>query len=191
MKKTLLLLALTVATFTATAQIESGLRSGFTLSGSSNSMSEFPSSKSSIGWRLGYALEYNLSEHFYMGSGVVQTVKGSAKTADWSIGMKYWYLQVPINIGGRVALNRQDTYLFGQAGPYVSYAVSTSKYDIFGYGRIAGEKFDWGFGAKAGVEFGDLQVHVGYDLGMANVWKYALDENVKHRSFFIGLTSFF
>ena len=136
-------------------------------------------------------MEYNLSECFYIGSGIVQTVKGSAKTADLSIGLKYWYLQVPLNVGGRIALNRQDTYLFGQVGPYVSYAVSTSKYDIFGYGRIAGEKFDWGFDAKAGVEFGDLQVHIGYDLGMANVWKYALDENVKHRSFFIGLTSFF
>lgn len=191
MKKALLLLALTVATFTATAQIESGLRSGFTLSGSFNSMSKIPDAKSSIGWRVGYALEYNLSEHFYVGSGIVQTVKGLGKMEGLSVGIKYYYLQVPLNIGGRVALNRQDTYLFGQAGPYVSYAVSTSKYDIFGYGRIAGEKFDWGFGAKAGVEFGDLQVHIGYDLGMANVWKYALDENVKHRSFFIGLTSFF
>ncbi len=191
MKKILLLLALTIVTITATAQIESGLRSGFTLSGSSNSMSEFPGSKSSIGWRLGYALEYNLSEHFYIGSGIVQTVKGSAKTADLSIGMKYWYLQVPLNVGGRIALNRQDTYLFGQVGPYVSYAVSTSRYDVFGYGRIAGEKFDWGLDAKAGVEISDLQIHIGYDLGMANVWKYAVNENVKHRSFFVGITSLF
>ena len=191
MKKTLLFLSLIIVTITATAQVEAGLRSGFTLSGSFNSMSELPGSKSSIGYRLGYAMEYNLSERFYIGSGVVQTLKGSAKTADFSVGLKYWYLQVPLNIGGRIALNRQDTYLFGQVGPYVSYAVAASKYDVFGYGRITGEKFDWGFDAKAGVEFGDLQIHVGYDLGMANVWKYALNENVKHRSVFIGLTSFF
>ena len=45
--------------------------------------------------------------------------------------------------------------------------------------------------AKAGVEISDLQIHIGYDLGMANVWKYAVNENVKHRSFFVGITSLF
>jgi len=90
MKKTLLLIALTVATFTATAQIESGIRSGFTLSGSSNSMTEIPDAKSSIGWRVGYALEYNLSEHFYVGSGIVQTVKGLGKMEGLSVGLKYY-----------------------------------------------------------------------------------------------------
>lgn len=186
MKKTLLLLILVFGAFSATAQIESGLRGGFTISGSLNSMTELPGSKSSIGWRLGYNMEYNISECFYIASGIEQTTKGVVFEGE-DTPLKYYYMQIPLNVGGRIPLV-ENTYLFGQAGAYAAYAVATTKYNIFGLGQISGEKFDWGVNAKVGVEFGNYQIHVGYDLGMGKAWKYALNENVKHRSIYLGLT---
>ena len=186
MKKILLLLAFFVVAFTTTAQIETGLRSGLTISGSLNSMTEVGKSESLIGWRFGYAMEYNLSERIYIGSGIETATKG-ARIDGFQVPLRYYYVQVPLNIGGRIPLV-ENTYLFGQLGAYASYALFTTKYNVFGYGQISGEKFDWGFDAKVGVEFSGYQIHIGYDLGMRKVWKYALSENVKHRSISLGLT---
>lgn len=182
MKKILLLLALFVVAFTTTAQIEPGLRSGFTVGGSLNFMTEIGDDKPLIGWKFGYDMEYNLSEKFYIGSGILATTKGN-RIDKKQVPLKYYYVQIPLNLGGRIPLV-ENTYLFGHAGAYASYAILTSGY-------VGGEKFDWGFDAKIGVEFKFCQIHLGYDLGMSKVWKYSLSENVKHRSINLGLTFMF
>lgn len=189
MKKILLLLALFVVAFTTTAQIEPGLRSGFTAGGSLNFMTEIGEGKPLVAWKFGYDMEYNLSEKFYLGSGILSTTKG-AHIDGFQVPLRYYYVQVPLNIGGRIPLV-ENTYLFGQLGAYAAYAIFTTKYNVFGYGQISGEKFDWGFDAKIGVEFKFCQIHLGYDLGMSKVWKYSLSENVKHRSINLGLTFMF
>ena len=190
MKKLLLTFALLVVAMTGTAQIESGVRSGFSISGSVNSMTNLDADKMMFGYRLGYTFDYNFSELFYLGTGLEQTLKGTAFD-DGSTPLRYFNLQLPVNVGGRLPLGKKNTYLFAQAGPYVSYAFFTTKYNIFGYGEIEGERFDWGLGVKAGVEFKYIQIHLGYDFGLAKVWKYAHDDNVRNNSFYFGMSFMF
>ena len=190
MKKLLLTFALLVVAMTGTAQVESGFRSGFSISGSVNSMTNLEADKMMFGYRLGYTLDYNFSELFYLGTGLEQTLKGTAFD-DGSTPLRYYNLQLPVNVGGRLPLGKKNTYLFAQAGPYVSYVFVTPKYNIFGYGEIEGERFDWGLGVKAGVEFKNIQIHLGYDFGLAKVWKYALDDNVRNNSFYFGMSFMF
>ena len=202
MKKLLLTFALLVVAMTGTAQIESGFRSGFSISGSVNSMTNLDADKMMFGYRLGYTLDYNFSELFYLGTGLEQTLKGGVVNVsqllgdftafdDGSTPFRYYNLQLPINVGGRLPLGKKNTYLFAQAGPYVSYVFVTNKYNIFGYGEIEGERFDWGLGVKAGVEFKYIQIHLGYDFGLAKVWNYAHDDNVRNNSFYFGMSFMF
>lgn len=55
--------------------------------------------------------------------------------------------QVPLNIGGRIPLGG-NTYIFGQAGPYVSYAV------VGGYEYGMKEIFNGGDGKNRTIVFG-------------------------------------
>ena len=50
---------------------------------------------------------------------------------------------------------------------------------------IKGENFDWGFNGKIGVEFSQIQLFCGYELGMKEVWIWP--ENAKNRSIVFGV----
>ena len=53
------------------------------------------------------------------------------------------------------------------------------------YIGIKGENFDWGFNGKIGVEFSQIQLFCGYELGMKEVWIWP--ENAKNRSIVFGV----
>jgi hypothetical protein len=89
-------------------------------------------------------------------------------------------IELPINLQYGQMFGKTNVYV--QAGPYVSFMLG---------GRINGDndtyksvndefkfqKFEFGLGAGAGVEFGKYQVSAKYDFGLTHVGKKTLNYN--------------
>lgn len=195
MRKFFLLVVMAITAITASAQIEKGLRMGMTVNGLSSTYSDVSGVSSSMGFGVGYVAEYNFNENLYLGTGVQYDFRGAKFKSVEYMGQQLplveegsvnsQHIMVPVNIGGRVAL-ADNTYIFGQAGPYASLATKKS-YIAVGKEELKSESFDWGFNAKAGVEFNNIQIYGGYELGMAEVWK----KDGKNRSIVFGAAYMF
>lgn len=200
MRKILLLAVMAITALTASAQIEKGLRSGMTLTGSISNYSGIDGASNSLGFGAGYIMEYNLSENLYIGSGLQFGLRGAKMKSTEYMGQKVqlaeesdvrsYNLILPVNIGGRVAV-ADNTYIFGQAGPYVSYAAKTGGIEIALLGgkkdEIKCKAFDFGINAKAGVEFKNIQIYGGYEYGLSEVW----EKDGKNRSIVFGAAYMF
>ena len=190
MKKFILMAIMAVLTLTASAQIEKGIRYGLTFTGSMSKYSELPDAENTFGYGGGLILEYNFTPNVYLGSGLQFGLRGSKvntlNVASLSVpldsSLKSYNLIIPVNAGGRVNLS-ESVALFGQAGPYASFAVKKAELKILGYGTIEGENFDWGFNGKVGIEFGDFQVFGEYEMGMKKIWP----GDAKNRSIVFGV----
>lgn len=190
MKKFFMMAVMTVLSITASAQVEKGMRYGITFTGTMSKYSELPDAENTFDYGLGLVLEYNLTPNVYLGSGLefglrgtkVQTldVVGQSVLADGSL--KSYNLIIPANVGGRVNLS-DKVAIFGQVGPYASLAFKKAELQILGYGTIEGENFDWGFNGKIGVEFCQIQLFGGYELGMKEIWS----GGAKNRSIVFGI----
>mgnify|MGYP003403069671 FL=1 len=190
MKKFFMMAVMTVLTITASAQVEKGMRYGLTFTGTMSKYSELPNAENTFGYGGGFILEYNFTPNVYLGSGLefglrgtkVQTLDVAGKTFLVDYSLKSYNLIIPVNIGGRVNLSK-NVALFAQVGPYASYAIKKAELEILGYSTICGENFDWGFNGKIGIEFSQIQLFGGYELGMKEVWP----EEAKNRSIVFGV----
>lgn len=191
MKKFFMMAVMTVLTITASAQVEKRMRYGITYTGTMSKYSELPNTENTFGYGGGFILEYNFTPNVYLGSGLefglrgtkIQTldVAGQSVLADASL--KSYNLIIPANVGGRVNLS-DKVAIFGQIGPYASFAFKKAELQILGYGTIEGENFDWGFNGKIGVEFCQIQLFGGYELGMKEIWP----DGAKNRSIVFGVS---
>lgn len=190
MKKFFLMAVMVVFTFTASAQVEKGMRFGITFTGSMSKYSDFPNAENTFCYGGGLILEYNFTPNVYLGSGLQFGLRGSKVKALYVAGqsipfdssLKSYNMVIPINIGGRINLS-DNIALFAQVGPYASFAVKKQEVQILGYGTIKGENFDWGLNGKVGVEFSQFQAFGGYELGMKEVWP----GDAKNRSIVFGI----
>jgi len=122
-------------------------------------------------------MRFNLQEDF------------SGETLEISETVNINYLQMPINAQLSFGVGENARILL-QAGPYLGFALNGSRKgkDInwdwrpgqdmiidfdesieFGSGDEEMRRFDLGLGFGAGVQFGRLQVGIGYNLGLANL----------------------
>lgn len=200
MRKIFLLAVMAICTITASAQVEKGLRSGMTLTGSISNYSGIDGASNSLGFGGGYIVEYNLNKNLYIGSGLQFGLRGAKMKSFEYMGQKValnkesdvrsYNIILPVNIGGRVSV-ADNTHIFAQAGPYVSYAAKTGGIEVALLGgrkdNVKCEAFDYGINAKAGVEFNNIQIYGGYELGMAEVWK----KDGKNRSIVFGAAYMF
>jgi opacity protein-like surface antigen len=192
MKKFFMMAVMTVLTMTASAQVEKGMRYGITFTGTMSKYSELPDAGNTFGYGGGFILEYNFTPNVYLGSEVQFGLRGSkAKKLEFGGqpvipdgSLKSYNLIIPVNIGGRVNLS-DNVALFGQVGPYASFAIKKAELQLLDISTIKGESFDWGFNGKIGVEFSQIQLFGGYELGMKEVWIWP--ENSKNRSFVFGV----
>lgn len=192
MKKFFMMAVMTVLTITASAQVEKGMRYGITFTGTMSKYSELPNTENTFGYGGGFILEYNFTPNVYLGSGLEFGLRGT-KVKKLEFGgqpvipdgsLKSYNLIIPVNIGGRVNLS-DNVALFGQVGPYASFAIKKAELQLLDISTIKGESFDWGFNGKIGVEFSQIQLFGGYGLGMKEVWIWP--ENSKNRSFVFGV----
>lgn len=162
---------------------------------------------SRIGFHAGVKAELGLSQEAsgaYMDFAALLTLKGAKIDAGSlaSFKMNPYYLEVPIHIGYKYAVN-DDFALFGSAGPYIAVGLfgkfkakvdgdlvdleefggNSMSEDIFGDDGL--KRFDFGLGLKAGVEFSKkYQVAISYDFGLVEVAK---DLGMKNRNLMLSL----
>lgn len=194
MKKIIMMAVMAVLTLTATAQVEKGMRYGISFTGSLSKYTETHGADNIFGYGGGVSLEYNFTPNVYIGTGLQFGIRGTKLTSLDVAGqnvslngsLKSYNIGIPVNVGGRMNLSNSFA-LFGQVGPYVSYAIKKPEVQVLGYGIIKGEGFDWGFNGKIGVEFAQFQVYGGYELGMNEVWT----GGAKNRSILFGIAYMF
>lgn len=146
-----------------------------------------------IGFNVGVTADYAITENIYLLTGLEFTTKG-AKYSDilmeeleevvkGDLTFNPMYLQLPIHIGYKYALNDAVT-LVAQAGPYFAVGVGgkatakatilgkeiKDKANIFGSGDedLDYKRFDFGLGLAFGVEYQKFNVKAGYDFGLVN-----------------------
>ena len=149
------------------------------------------------GFQVGVVGEYAISDAFAIQPGIVFATQGArVKYSDTWAGEKEEfkasltlnYIQVPINAQYKLDLGGAKLLL--QAGPYLglgiggkakieeTYGGETKKDDYkikFGSGTpdedttYVDNAFDFGLGIGAGLQFSNIQVGLGYNLGLANM----------------------
>ena len=152
MKKFFMMAVMTVLTITASAQVEKGMRYGITFTGTMSKYSELPNTENTFGYGGGFILEYNFTPNVYLGSGLEFGLRGTkAKKLEFGGqpvipdgSLKSYNLIIPVNIGGRVNLS-DNVALFGQVGPYASFAIKKAELQLLDISTLKGESFDWGF----------------------------------------------
>lgn len=161
----------------AQAQFKFGARAGFnmtTLAGDIENANFKP------GFQVGVVGDCSISEAFAIQPGLVFSTLGcTGKEKGVKSTINLNYLQLPVNVHYKVDLG--GTKLFLQAGPYLGYGLggkwimkgvgaSISETIKMGNGDDASYKaIDFGVGAGAGLQFGNLQATVGYNIGLADI----------------------
>ena len=199
MKKRILFLLVAVLTASyAYAQVSIGARAGLNLTniyqkdeqGKMKGLDWIP------GFQIGVVADYPLLEDISIQPSILfatQGAKSETKVSGYKAKVTFnlHYIQVPIN------LQYKRDFLLLQAGPYIGYgiggklkaeisqgttSISNSEKIKFGNGDDADFKaLDFGFGLGAGLQFGNLQAVLGYNLGLVK-----LDPDVNAKN--IGLT---
>ena len=168
-----------------------GVKAGMNLSNFSGS--GVSDSDAKIGFNVGVTMDYAFSQELYLMTALEFTMKGGKSEGSISYGgvsfegketSNPMYLQIPVHIGYKFAI-AENTNLVLHAGPYVAYGIA-GKYKLEGkasVGDASGEikpetdffgddmfnRFDFGLGLGVGVEFGQFNIGLGYDLGVVNI----------------------
>ena len=177
-KKVLVALAVVALTVGyAQAQFKFGARGGINLS---NMKFEYDGTTESYkmkpGIQIGAVAEYGLSETLFLQPGFLFAQQGCKIEEDGETGsITLNYIQIPVNLQFKVDV--ENTLLLLQAGLYGGFGIGGKfKYEgvsvdvEFGSGKSADFKtFDFGLGIGAGIQFSNMQVGIGYNLGLANI----------------------
>ena len=164
------------------AQIHIGIKGGLNfMNFSLKNAGDELTFNNSTGWQIGALLQVGIP---VVGLGVqpelLYTVK-KAKVDDVSSSIHYF--EVPLNVqwGFKVLFLRP----YVMAGPYFGYAVDFNG-DVFN-SQI--DRFVWGIGLGAGIEFRKLQLGARYSWGLQNV--RVRDFELKNNMFTLSLAVLF
>lgn len=183
-KKIYAIMLAVIFTASVQAQFTFGVRGGFNLTNMDESGEGIsPDTKMKPGFQVGIVGDYAVNESFSIQPALLFATQGCnwdfelfGTKVETSINLNY--LQVPVNAQYKLDLGNAKPFL--QAGPYVGYALSgkiKAKADgfkndekiEFGNGEDDMNPFDFGLGFGAGVQFENIQVGLGYNLGLANL----------------------
>ena len=197
MKKFFAVAILALATLSMNAQDFKKFRFG---PAAGMNISKIGAASSKIGFNIGARAEYNFSDNFYLGSGLLFTQKGFKETAEAqgykaTVKANPFYIEIPINAGYRYNFSEKFS-LFGEVGPYIGIGIAgkyketletptdtqSASVNFF----PGGKRFDFGIGFAAGCEFSKFQVRVGYELGLTKV----LGDG-KNKNLFVGVAYMF
>jgi len=136
--------------------------------------------KQKLGYHLGAGIEFSLAESFALETGLMVQTAGFATEEILGIksSINLLYITVPILAKPKFSLN-EKTNIFLVAGPYLGYGLSAKAVFKFAgeresedieWGDEGLDRLDYGVNIGAGVELlGNLQIGVGYALGLANL----------------------
>jgi hypothetical protein len=189
------LLFITVNVRAQDMPVRFGVKAGVNLSNFTGDL--YQDAKNRVGFNAGITMDYAFTENWYLMTGLEFTTKGAKAVFTESIPgvasaketykMSPSYLELPIHAGYKLGLS-ESTNLVLHAGPYLAYGLGGKvKYDgksvsengvsqasaesnFFGKDGMA-NRFDFGLGIGAGLEFGNIGVDLGYDFGLVNITK--------------------
>lgn len=136
-----------------------------------------------VGFHAGVKGEWVFSQKvpgLYLDFGALLTTKGGKMDAEiedtgepTTLKLQPYYLEIPVHVGYKHAFTDKFA-IFGNVGPYFGIGLfgkmkaAGESIDYFGDGAF--DRFDFGLGLKAGVEFSQkYQLSIGYDWGLVNV----------------------
>ena len=199
MKKLFLFVALATMTLCVSAQEMKKFRFGPSVGLNVATMNLEQDHSSKIGFNIGAIAEYNFTDNFFLASGLKYSMKGVTweKVMPNGADLKAnpGYLEIPIHGGARYCINDKFN-IFAEFGPYFAVGVS-GKYKADGYseyvegfydeaqGDLQGKRFDFGLGFVVGAEYSNIQLRIGYDLGLIGV--FDVSNSAKNRNLFINV----
>ena len=191
MKKFFLTLAVACFALTASAQEKGDFRFGVTAGMNVSNITDMEMD-SRIGFHVGAKAEYNITDNLYGNAALLFSQKGNKKEeGSIEATSNPGYLELPIHIGYRFKMGDKVS-IFGETGPYFAYGIcgkdklegtGVADYDVkfFDYDNV--NKFDFGCGVKAGVEYANFQIGLGYEYGITKV--FDIDDVKPHNSNFM------
>lgn len=181
MKKLVIIFLGVVFGLQVNAQLTFGPRAGLNLA---SIVGDNEDAKMKIGFQVGGAANYEISDMFSLQPGLLLSMKGVTDDLDEDEGkssMSLGYLEIPVN----AVANFSGFQVF--AGPYVGlglFGKSKWEYDgesndtdiqfVSDYKDVDDDKFglkrlDFGINAGLGYKMDALQIQAGYGLGLANM----------------------
>lgn len=179
MKKFLMTLAVACFALTASAQEKGDFRFGVTAGMNVSNITDMEMD-SRIGFHVGAKAEYNITDNLYGNAALLFSQKGNKNEEDGKkLTQNPGYLELPIHIGYRFKMGDKVS-IFGEIGPYFAYGIcGKSKVEFLGLEEDVKffddddvNKFDFGWGVKAGVEYAKFQISLGYEHGITEVFDY-------------------
>ncbi|MDR0393560.1 MAG: PorT family protein [Tannerella sp.] len=175
LRKVLVVIAVAILTVgSAQAQFKFGVRAGFNLTNLSFDQESGSLIRSDTkfkpGFQIGAVGDYSFGESFAIQPALVFATQGCA-IKDSGETENLYYLQLPINAQYKLDLGKMKLLL--QAGPYLGYGLG-GKYEgediTMGGGDDADYKaLDFGVGVGAGLQFGNIQAALGYNIGIIDI----------------------
>ena len=176
MKKFLMTLAVACFALTASAQEKGDFRFGVTAGMNVSNITDMDMD-SRIGFHVGAKAEY--TDNLYGSAALLFSQKG-CQLEEFGVESTSnpGYLELPIHIGYRFKMGDKVS-IFGETGPYFAYGIcgkdklegtGVADYDVkfFDYDNV--NKFEFGWGVKAGVEYAKFQIGLGYEYGITKVF---------------------
>lgn len=190
MKKFLMTLAVACFALTASAQEKGDFRFGVTAGMNVSNITDMEMD-SRIGFHVGAKAEYNITDNLYGNAALLFSQKGNQKEEGaYKETENPGYIELPIHIGYRFKMGDKVS-IFGETGPYFAYGIcGKDKFEgpdldedtkFFDYDNA--NKFDFGWGVKAGVEYAKFQISLGYEYGITKV--FDIDDVKPHNSNFM------
>lgn len=185
MKRLFIILSVVFILSNVVANAQEGLKWGV-MAGMNSSNFSTDGSDSKVGFHVGVKTEKYLpqiAQGVYFDMAALLSLKGAkVNGGDASLKFNPYYLEIPIHMGYKYDVN-ENFAIFGNFGPYFAVGLFgkmkatgdlieesglTRLHDsakVFGYYGI--DRFDFGLGLKAGVEFClKYQISIGYDWGL-------------------------
>ncbi len=175
------LLLLSVVMLLSMAAASSSFAQRFGLKGGVNiSSMSMEGVKNYVGYQGGITCQIDLPLWFTIQPDLIFHVKGGV-VEDIRSAVGLGYLEIPVNIQWGPRLFNKKVRVFGQASPYVGYALSKDIVDPQGnkYGWANINRFEYGAAAGLGVQFWFLQLTAQYNWSFGKL----VNSNLAEESF--------
>ena len=150
-------------------------------------------SSSVMGYQAGLTWQFDLPLGFAIQPDIMYHVK-SSHLPDFDQPIGLGYVEVPVNIQWGLRLANKSLRIFAQASPFAGYAIAQvgETKDLFvdenGNKWSNINRFSYGAGLGAGLQFGFLQLTATYNWDFGNTIKGKEFEELFNKSNFNGYT---
>jgi hypothetical protein len=205
-KVILVFVAVALTASYAQAQFTFGVRAGLNLTNMVfKDNGATVTGKMKPGIQLGVTGEHAITDAFAIQPGLLFSMQGYKMEEEGPLkgAIALNYIQIPVNVQYKLDLSGMKLLL--QAGPYLGIAVNgkfkmkagsqEDSMDIRFKSSNGGGDYkrgDFGLGVGAGLQFGNIQAAVGYNIGLANVdAHYDGDHTAKNNGLALTVTYLF